>query len=53
MPSSYSKFKYKDLKNLGISTKFRKLFKDVQIQVVQPSDLLLAILERNQQIRIS
>ena len=53
MPSSYSKFKYKDLKNLGISTKIRKLFKDVQIPAVQPSDLLLAILERNQQIRIS
>jgi hypothetical protein len=52
MPTSYSKFKLEDIKALGINAQSGDMFEGTIIPEKEPSALLLAILERNQQSRM-
>ena len=46
MPSSYSKFKYKDLEDLGLKCRLNNLFHNIDIPYLEPSELFELGLER-------
>ena len=46
MPSSYSKFKYKDLENLGLKCRLNNLFHNIDIPHFEPSELFKLRLEK-------